>query len=110
MIRLTRHDGFDEAFHVPAVVHEIDGEPVEQLGMRRALALEAEIIRCAHQPGTEEHLPHLIHKHAGSERVLLRRDPLREADAILRQAFWPRRNGGWSTALDDIAFFVPNAA
>jgi hypothetical protein len=110
LIRLARHDGLDEALHIPAALHEIDGEPVEQLGMRGALALQAEIIRRAHQTGTEEHLPHMIHEHAGRERVLLRRDPLREADAVLRESFWPGRDGRRHAARHHIAFFVPNAS
>ena len=41
----------------PAAVHELDGQPVEQLGMRRRLALRAEVFAGRHEPGAEIGLP-----------------------------------------------------
>ena len=58
--------------HVPAGAHELGGQPVEQLGMRRPFALRAEILDRLHQAGAEIHLPEAIHRHAGGQRI--RRD------------------------------------
>ena len=59
----------NQAFDVPAVVHEIDGEPVEQLGVAWVFALGAEVGGGGDEAGAEEHLPDAIHCDAGGERV-----------------------------------------
>ena len=76
----------DEAFRVPAVVHEVDGEPVEQLGVGWVFALCAEVGGRSHEAGAEEHLPDAIHGDAGGERVLAHGDPVGEAEAVGRRA------------------------
>ena len=47
----TGDDLRDELLHVPAVLHEIDREPIEQIGMTRPLALRAEIGRRRDEAG-----------------------------------------------------------
>ena len=79
-----RDDLFDEALHVPAVLHEIDGEPVEQFGVARLLALRAEVGGGGDEAGAEEDLPEAIHLDARGERVLAHRDPVGEAEAVGR--------------------------
>ena len=95
-IRGRRHDFFDEAFDVPAVVAEIDGQPIEQFGMARVLALGAEVGGGGDDAGAEEDLPEAIYFDAGGERMLAHRDPLGEAEAV--GAGGRRRAAAGSTA------------
>jgi hypothetical protein len=44
----------------PAVLHEIDGEPVEQFGMARSLALGAELLGSGDESGAEVGLPDAV--------------------------------------------------
>src|SRR5271155_5313944 len=41
----------------PAAVHQLDSQPVEQFGMRRGLALHAEVLAGRDDPGPEIGLP-----------------------------------------------------
>ncbi len=77
-----RDDFFDRAFDVPTVIHEVDGEPVEQIGMAGELALGAEVGGRGDEAGTEEALPEAIHFDAGWERVLAHRNPVGEAETV----------------------------
>ena len=72
----------ERAFHVPAGLHEIDGEPVEHFLMRGQVALRAEILGRAHESLAEANLPEAIHRDARGERMLGLHEPLREAEAI----------------------------
>ena len=71
--------------HAPAVIHELDGQPVEQLLIRWAVALASEIVRRGHDAAPEMSLPDAVHHHARGQRIVARRDPL-------RQRFPPARN------------------
>ena len=62
--------------HRPAARDELAGKPVEQLRVRRGVALKAEIIRGADNPAAEVVLPQPVGHHAGSERVVGRGDPI----------------------------------
>ena len=59
--------------HVPAAVHELAGQPIEQRGVHRRLALGAEIVQHPAQARAEELLPQPVHHRARRERVLSRR-------------------------------------
>ena len=59
----------DQALPAPAGRHELRRQPVEQLGVRRRFALEAEVLRRGDQAPAEELLPDRIDGHAGGERV-----------------------------------------
>ena len=48
--------------------------------MRRRLALRAEVVEHAAEPGAEELLPEPVHEDAGGERVLPGDDPVREVE------------------------------
>ena len=55
---------------VPSAVAELDGQPVEQFGMRWPLAHDAKIFSCFDESGSEYLVPHPVHGHARGERVL----------------------------------------
>ena len=44
----------------PTAVLKLDGQPVQKLWMRRLLALQAEIFRCAHQAFAKSALPDAV--------------------------------------------------
>ena len=54
---------------------ELRGEPVEQLGMRRRLAHDAEVVRRAHQAFAEVVVPDAIDDDAGGQRMLRAGEP-----------------------------------
>ena len=101
----------NEGFYVPAGAHELAGEPVEQLGMRRGIALRAEIAGRADEAGTKELLPKTIGDDARGERVFRINEPTREVEAggtcAGRGQWWEKggRGGG-----DEFAGFVVLAA
>ena len=47
-------EGPHHVLHVPAALHELDGQPVEQLGVGRPLALRAEVVEGAGEALAEE--------------------------------------------------------
>ena len=47
----------EEGLLAPALQHELDGQPVEKLRVRRPLALRAEVLDCADEAAAEEGLP-----------------------------------------------------
>ena len=53
--------------------------------MRRQLAGDAEVAGRAHEAGAEDFLPEAIDRDARRQRMLGPQQPLREAEAILRQ-------------------------
>jgi hypothetical protein len=69
------------------VAHEVESEPVEQLGMRGSLATQAEVARAGHESFAKMPLPDAVHDDSGGERIFRIGDPLREfepAAAFLR--------------------------
>ena len=55
----------DELFDRPPVLHELDGEVVEQLGVRWCFAGGAEVIDGADEPSSEEVVPNAVHEGRG---------------------------------------------
>ena len=90
-IRRGCHQQLEEALDVPALLAELDGEPVEQLGMAGCVAGDAEIPAGPHQAVAEHLLPEAIHRDAGRQRVLRTEQPLRKAQAVVRQIGRHRR-------------------
>ena len=77
--------GDDEAvelFHRPAGALEFDGEPVEQLRVRRRFALVAEVFERGDEATAEKGLPLAVHGHTGGQRILRREEPAREGQAV----------------------------
>jgi len=46
-----------DRFHAPVAIHELDGQPVQQILVRRHFALEPEILNGANDPTAEEGRP-----------------------------------------------------
>src|SRR5262249_32535982 len=78
----TPHPALHCLLDVPAVVHELHGQPVEQLRMAWRFALGAEILSRLDQTGAEQLLPEAIGGHASGQRMLTRHQPAGEAEAV----------------------------
>ena len=70
-----------QGFRFPAAGDELAREPVEQLGVARAVAVLAKIVRRLDEAGAEVVLPDAIHGDAGGEWVRGRGEPARELGA-----------------------------
>ena len=57
-----------QLFNAPPRIHELAGEPVEQLRMRRFFAARPEVFRRIHEAEAEVSLPGAIHERAGGGR------------------------------------------
>ena len=65
-------------FDAPLRSYELRSDPIEQFGMRRRHAACAEVVRRLYQTLAEMVQPDAVRHHTGGERVLGRRDPVRE--------------------------------
>ncbi len=83
-----------ELLDAPAPLHELDGQPVEQLRMRRLLAHLAEVVERRDDAAAEVVVPHAVDDHARGERILGRPDPLGERQPPSRRAAIGTRNLG----------------
>ena len=85
-----------EALHLPAVLHEVRGEVVEQLGVRGLLGHVAEVVGRVHEAFAEVLGPGAVHGHAGGDRIVLGDDGLGELVAAaavdIRAAFADRQD------------------
>ena len=105
-IRRRGDDEFLHLLHVPIHADELSGQPVEEFGMRRLVALRAKIFRRLHQAGAEVLLPEAIHRHACGQRVRRIDQPAREAEAIGGRAGGQGREEGGKTGLHLVALLV----
>ncbi len=103
-------DELQGALEIPAMLDEVHGEPVEQLGMARALTLESEVLGGPHDSLAEQHLPEVVHGDASGQGVFGGGQPAREAEAIARGVGGPRRQGLGDVRRDLVAVLVPDAA
>ena len=76
LIGAAEDDGADEFFDRPFFSNKSLREVVEQLGMRRATAIHAKVIRRGNDAAAKEMQPHAVGHHARGERVLRMRQPL----------------------------------
>ena len=90
------HDQAVKMLEAPAVVHEFDGQPVEQFRMRRRLALRAEVFGRRHQAGAEVRLPDAIDDRAGRGRRAAIDQPAGEVEP--RRAASSARSSGCRNA------------
>ena len=79
----------------PATVHELHGQPVEQLWMGRWIAHRAEVVQRADDAAPEVVVPDAIDDHARCEWVLARRDLLCERQPAARCPPVLARDGRW---------------
>src|SRR6266699_1136694 len=77
--------------HAPTPLHEFDRQPVEQLRMRGASALRAEILGRLDDAASEKLLPEAIHGGARGERIVLANQPACEAEPVRHLALRQRR-------------------
>src|SRR6185436_7692842 len=68
-VRRRGQDQSLELLHAPAARDELEREPVEELGMRRALALRAEVLARRDEPAPEDALPRAVDEDARRQRV-----------------------------------------
>ena len=80
-----------QVLEAPAVVHELDGQPVEQLGMRRRLALRAEVLAGRDDAGAEVRLPDAVDQRSRRGRRPAVDQPARRTSAASARA--PAGNG-----------------
>src|SRR5207253_1763505 len=74
LIRGRQHDRLVQLLDAPSVVHELDGEPIEKLGVSRAFAADAEVARRAHQRLFEMLEPDAVDEDAGGEGIVFGSD------------------------------------
>ena len=92
-----------QLFLTPAGIHEFDRQPVEQFGMRRPLALRAEIFGRAHDSSAEITRPDSIDRHARGQGVVARDQPARERESIRRLVLRQRGEDRRHVRLDGLA-------
>ena len=61
---------------VPIFFLKLDGEPIEQLGVGRVFALQAEVLRGTDEAVSENALPHAVDENAGGEGMFRSGEPL----------------------------------
>ncbi len=81
LVGLRRHDQPVHLFDAPVLLHQLDGQPVQKLRMRRTLAHLADVIRCREDAAAEVVLPDAVRGHARRQRILVGDDPLRQCQA-----------------------------
>ena len=96
--------------HVPAVLDEVDGQPVQQFRMGGPGALVSEITGGLYDAASEDHLPHAVHCDAGSERMIRAGDPLGEIEAGGAGVSSERRQDGGHAGSHFIARLVVGSA
>src|SRR5437762_2207269 len=95
LIHVRVHDQAMHRFDAPALTDELDGQPVEELGMRRPCAGGAEVARRRDEAAAEMIVPDPVHHHARGERILGTRDPIGQRGAAAgRLRAGPRRDRG----------------
>src|SRR5438132_827459 len=73
-----------QMLEAPAAFHQLDGQPVEQLRMRRRFALRAQVFTGADDPGTEISLPDPVDNRSSRRRRLTVDHPAGERQAVYR--------------------------
>ena len=82
LVRVRGGDEGNHMFHVPAAFHELDREPVEQLGMGGPFTLITQVVEDIGEACAEEQIPQSIHLHACGEGILWTGDPVCEVEAV----------------------------
>ena len=79
------HERPQQRLHAPALLDELDRQPVEQLGVRRRRAHRAEVLARLDEAAPVQRLPEAVDHHARGQRVVAADQPARQAEAIRRQ-------------------------
>ena len=70
----------------PAPVHELAGQPIEQLGMAGGGALRAEVVVGLDQAAAEIRLPDPVHGDPGRQRIAAIDQPAGQVHAVRRSS------------------------
>ncbi len=96
--------------HVPAALHELHREPIEELGVTRQRAPHAEVLGRLHQAGAEQELPVGVHRHASGQRMVRPHQPAGEAQAVRGGLGVHGREDRRGPGLDLVPLLVVDAA
>ncbi len=83
-IRGARDDQPVDRLHAPAAIHQLGGQPVQQRGVARRLAVAAEVVHRRHDRPAEVPAPDVVDRHPRRERVGLVGDPAGEGQPTAR--------------------------
>ena len=75
---MAGHDALHQALNVPAILNELDRQPVQQFGMTGKFSLSAKVRAGLDQSDPEELLPETIDCDSGSEGIFRINQPLSE--------------------------------
>ena len=75
------HDQAVQGLETPTAVHELAGQPVQQLGMGWPRSGASEVAGRAHQPHAEVMLPDAVHHDPGGQRMVGLGQPLGQREA-----------------------------
>ena len=87
-VRLRRHHQAHHSLHAPrrGLFDHLACQPVEQFRVRGLIAAGAEIVDAANEAATEQMVPKSVDDHPRCQRMVRRRQPVRELNAVLRRA------------------------
>ena len=74
----------------PTGLHEFDGEPIEQRGMRGRFPVESKVGDAGHERCAEVAFPNVIDGDASGQRVVFVRQPPRECEPSAGAGLWIR--------------------
>ncbi len=81
-----------EVLHAPPLLHELPGQPVEQLRMGWDLALTSKIARSPDEAASEMMLPDAVHPDPGREGILRGNNPVGEGESTSQRLAGGRRH------------------
>ena len=93
-IGMAGQDALHETLHVPVVLDEAKGQPVQEFGMAGQFALGAEVGARPDQSRAEELLPNAIDRHPGGQGVIITHHPVGEVEAVVVAILGLGRKGG----------------
>ena len=71
-----------EAFHIPAAIPEIHGQPIKQFWMTGPRAHHSKILSGFHDPSSKYFLPYAVHRYPRGQRIGWTNRPLRQAAPV----------------------------
>ena len=108
-IRGARDDLPDRLLLAPALLHEIHGEPVEQVAVLWDGGARTEVVGRLHEALAEERLPEPVHRHAGRQRRAGIDEPFRKGQSRWIGRRRERMQAGWHVRLHLVLRLVPRA-
>jgi hypothetical protein len=90
--RAAQDEATEHRLRIPAATDEIDRQGIEEFGMGRQVALQAEVLAGRDKSRAEDLGPETIDDHARGQRVPGVREPAGEAKTVLGQGFIPRED------------------